>query len=537
MNATSAVHHRDWVVVGALVLVAFIIRVRGIGATNLWLDEANSWLLTTYSVSDMLANIRLSPSSPLYFLLLKLWTLAFGDSTTALRSFSLLASLLLLPVVYHIGRETVGRVAALIAVALLVLSPLQLYFAQEARVYMLATLLAALTTAGYLDWRAIAVRELTDGTKLPTARRPLLVYSLAAIASLYTLPLVAMLYAVLAADGVFVIAQRWPGVTGEIRRAVARPWVNAQVAIAAACLPLLLAVDTSAAASSQAWRGRMGIAGATRDFLEFFMVSLHGLYFYPWHLYPAIVDKWGHAVVLRLVVVFPLLILALVTAFAYPPRGSLRGPARVLYWGLLVPLVVGALVSIWHELSLTRYLLFVSPLLSLLVGAGIVRGPRWVGVPVFGVMVWAGVYGLIQYPTINARDSDFRPVAALVADSRRAGDAVIVQPPEAGVQLAYYLRDKPLPVWGLSAGTTPDSALRPSPGKRTWLALDYRSKWYSASVDSIDKSLPGTVARDSGIGSGERRVRMIEVRDASPSPAVRGLADTTATCCRDRSAR
>ena len=56
-------------------------------------------------------------------------------------------------------------------------------------------------------------------------------------------------------------------------------------------------------------------------------------------------------------------------------------------------------------------------------------------------------------------------MAALVADSRRAGDAVIVQPPEAGVQLTYYLRDKPLPVWGLSAGTTPDSALPPVAGQ------------------------------------------------------------------------
>ena len=311
---------------------------------------------------------------PTLLLLLKLWTLAFGDSTTALRSFSLLASLLLLPVVYHIGRETVGRVAALIAVALLVLSPLQLYFAQEARVYMLATLLAALTTAGYLDWRAIAVRELTDGTKLPTARRPLLVYSLAAIASLYTLPLVAMLYAVLAADGVFVIAQRWPGVTGEIRRAVARP-VGERAGRNRSGLPpsaLGCRYECGSEQPSVAWAdgNRGGDRGTFSSFLWFLYTAY---YFYPWHLYPAIVDKWGHAVVLRLVVVFPLLILALVTAFAYPPRGSLRGPARVLYWGLLVPPGASARsVSIWHELSLTRSSCSSVPSSVSLVGAGIV---------------------------------------------------------------------------------------------------------------------------------------------------------------------
>ncbi len=517
-TATTVVHQRDAAAVGALMLLAFVIRIRDIGTTNLWLDEANSWLLTTYSVGDMLANIRHSPSSPLYFLLLKLWTLPFGDSASALRSFSLAASLLVLPLVYYIGRVTVGRAAALIAVALLAVSPLQLYFAQEARVYMLATLLATLTTAGYLDWRAIAVRELTDGTKRCRLRstRPLVVYALAAVGSLYTLPLVALLYAVFGVDAVLVMMGR-SGVTTAARRAVARPWVIAQLGVAAACLPLLLSVDPGAAANSQAWRGHMGMGGALRDFLEFFMVFLHGLYFYPWHLYPAITDKWGDAVVLRLVVVFPMLILALVTAFAYPQPGAVRGSARVLYCGLLVPLVIGAMVSIWHELSLTRYLLFVSPFLALLLGAGIVQAPRWVGAPVLAVMIWASAYGLIQYPTIKVRDSDFRPLAALIGDSARPGDAIVVQPPEAGVQLAYYLRGKTVAVWGLPAGAAPAGAVVPAPGRRTWLALDYRSKWYGAAVDSLDRAMPGAVARDSGVGLGERRVRVIELRDAGPS--------------------
>jgi mannosyltransferase len=524
-------------VIGALMLLALVIRARGIGTTNLWLDEANSWLLTTYSVHGMLANIRHSPSSPLYFLLLKLWTLACGDSTTALRAFSLTVSVLLLPLVYWIGRETVGRAAAIVAVALLATSPLQLYFAQEARVYMLATLLATLATAAYLEWRSDAVRRLSGAAGPTGPHRALVVYALAVVASLYTLPLVALLYAVLTLDAVLLIAARGPGVSSSTRRAAGGGWVIAQIAIAVACLPLLVGVDAGAAASSQAWRGPMGVAGATRDFLEFFIGSVHGLYFYPWDLYPAIVEKWGRPAVVRLVVVFPLLILAIVTAFAYPPRTRARGPVRVLYWALLVPLVSGAVVSIWHELSLTRYLLFVSPYLSLLLGAGVVRAPRWLGVPVFLAMLWASAYGLMQYPTILARDSDYRPTAALLIDSARAGEPVIVQPPEAGVQLAYYVRGTPISMWGMLAGAAPEDALRPSPGARTWVVLDYRSRWYSTPPESLAKIMPGRVVRDAAVGSGDRRVRVIVVRDANPSPQARGLSDTAATCCETRSPR
>ena len=411
----------DLVALSVLTVLAVVIRARGIGTTNLWLDEANSWLLTTYSVGDMLANIRHSPASPLYFLLLKLWALAWGDSTVALRAFSLLVSLPLLPLVYVLGRQTVGRAGGLVAALLLALSPLQLYFAQEARVYMLATLLSVLATVGYLGWRADAERRLVGAGGGPRRHGWLWLYGASAAASLYTLPLVALLYLGLAADALLVMARERSVTLADARRAVFGSWVIAQVAVALVCAPLFLAIDTGTAASSQAWRGPMGTIGAAKGFLEFFLSFIHGLYFYPWDLVPAIVDKWGHAVVLRLVVVFPLAILALVTAFAYPPYRAARGAARALYWALLLPLVIGAVVSVWHELALTRYLLFVSPYLALLLAAGIVRAPRWIGGLVLASFVWASIYGVSQYHTIHRQGFGLSPDRCNVGGLRAVG--------------------------------------------------------------------------------------------------------------------
>jgi len=530
--ATDGLPTGDLVAVGVFTLLALVIRAHGIGTTNLWLDEANSWLLTTYSVHDMLANLRHSPASPLYFLLLKLWTLVWVDSTAALRSLSLIASLPLIPVAYVIGRYSIGRGGGLIAAALIALSPLQLYFAQEARVYMLATLLSAVATAAYLRWRDQLVRRLAGDVARPHPDRSLVLYTLAAVASLYTLPLVGLLYLGLALDALLVIGRAGSaGGQGDVRRVLARRWVLAHVAMAVACLPFVLALDAGAAVNSQAWRGPMGIAGAAHNFLEFFLASIHGLYFYPWDLYPAIQEAWGRAIVTRLVVVFPLTIVALVTALAYPPKRVAHGPARVLYWALLLPLLAGAVVSIKHELSLTRYLLYVSPYFFLLLGAGIVSAPRWIGIAVCAVIVSSSIYGLAQYPTVKSRDSDYRPTAALLADSTRPSDAVVVQPPEAGVQLAYYLRGKTVPLWGMSAGAAPDSALRQASGLRTWIALDYRSRWYSTPPDSLAKEIPGVVVSDRRVGSGDDRVRIVEVDNATPNPSVRGLSDSTVTCC------
>jgi hypothetical protein len=307
--------------------------------------------------------------------------------------------------------------------------------------------------------------------------------------------------------------------------------VGAHLLIAFLCLPLLAAIDWSAAATSQAWRGPMGVAGSVRNLIEFPLVTIHGLYFYPWDLYPAVVDHWHRSLVVRLVIVFPLLILALVASLAYPPVRAWRGASRVLYLALLIPLAVGTLVSIRSELSLTRYLLFATPYLCLVIAAGVVRAPRWVGVPALAIMLVAAAYGLVQYQAVGARDSDYRGVARALLQSASPTDAVVIQPPEAGVQLAYYLRHERLALWGLRAGAAIDSVLHPDVGARTWIALDYRSRWYRTPPESVATRLPGTVVSDRLEGAGDQRVRVLQVRDASPTPLARGLSDTTAVCC------
>jgi uncharacterized membrane protein len=79
-----------------------------------------------------------SQHPPLYYLLLRLWAQVWGSSVPALRSFSVLGSLLVLPAVYGLARELFAHPRAPgIAVALLAVSPLQWAYAQETREYAL----------------------------------------------------------------------------------------------------------------------------------------------------------------------------------------------------------------------------------------------------------------------------------------------------------------------------------------------------------------------------------------------------------------
>ena len=74
------------------------------------------------------------------------WVGLFGSSEIAVRALSALAGTILVLVIFLLGRRLFGEGVGLIAAFLAALSPFQVYYSQEARMYMFATLLAALST-------------------------------------------------------------------------------------------------------------------------------------------------------------------------------------------------------------------------------------------------------------------------------------------------------------------------------------------------------------------------------------------------------
>ncbi|MBD6616659.1 glycosyl transferase family 39 [Komarekiella sp. 'clone 1'] len=104
---------------------------------------------------------------PLYFLMARFWMQAFGSSRTASRTLPALLSLLSLVSMYALGRELfTSRIAALLATALLALSPFDILFAQIARQYSFLTvcviassffLLRALRLPTWYNWGLYAL--------------------------------------------------------------------------------------------------------------------------------------------------------------------------------------------------------------------------------------------------------------------------------------------------------------------------------------------------------------------------------------------
>ena len=117
------------------------LRVYGLGNHNFWYDEAMSF----YDSSLIkLSNFVFFQHNQLYFLFLRFGSLCFGKSEFALRSLSMVFGVLSIPLAYKIGRLFFDRRVGLASALILAISPMHIWYSQEARGYCLSTFLTML---------------------------------------------------------------------------------------------------------------------------------------------------------------------------------------------------------------------------------------------------------------------------------------------------------------------------------------------------------------------------------------------------------
>jgi len=130
----------------AIAIVAALLRLPGLGADALWLDEANGVLIASRGVAGILDSLARDGNPPLFYLLLHGWIALFGDSEAAVRSLALAFGVAGVVAVFAAGRVLfpARRDVAIAAAALVAIGPLHVHYSQEARMYTLAPLVGVL---------------------------------------------------------------------------------------------------------------------------------------------------------------------------------------------------------------------------------------------------------------------------------------------------------------------------------------------------------------------------------------------------------
>jgi mannosyltransferase len=129
----------QWWILTSVLILGLILRIIAISERGIWYDDAFSIFLAQRSLGDIVNGTAADTMPPLYYFLLHIWLTA-GQSITWIRLLNVLLSLAVVFMLFLIGRDISGWNTGLAAAFLGAISPLQIYHAQEVRMYSLLVL-------------------------------------------------------------------------------------------------------------------------------------------------------------------------------------------------------------------------------------------------------------------------------------------------------------------------------------------------------------------------------------------------------------
>lgn len=402
-------------------LSGLLLRMVRLGADSLWYDETVSVYLAGSPIRELLRHTAGDIHPPGYYVLLRGWLLAtgYGDGRAGPQGhglefmaafFSLFFGVLLIALVYAAARRLAGHTVALVAAALVALSPFNIWYSQEVRMYTLAAAI------GVVALWALA-RATTRG-----GRRAWSVYALAAAAGMVTVYYFAFL---------LIAALGWALAYTLSRRRPIAPLLVANLAALALYAPWLpIAWRQATDPPVPPWRTAPNVWQALVESWTALSLGQSA----PGWLWPV------------LVVAAALALLGLVTLARRSPSPGDRvaGPwlAAGLAAGTFGPLVLILVLSLVTPLYHVRYLFTYSPALYVLLAAGLVAvGRRWRPLAIVIALVWvlaAGVTLRAFWGNAIYRADDHRAAVADLREAWRPGDVVLVNAGWAYTALATY---------------------------------------------------------------------------------------------------
>lgn len=424
-----------WLVL--ILLLAFGLRFYRLDAQSLWNDEGTSVAMAQRDLVTIAGDAASDIHPPLYYWLLSIWVRLFGVEEEAVRSLSALLGVVLVALTYGLGRLLVGGWVGLVAALLAAINPFQIYYSQEARMYMLlavltaGAMLALIRIVGRGSWAAWGALVLLETSGLYTH------YSFAFIVLVLNLAYALWL---------LLVWRREP-VTWRLLN-----WVLSQVAVVVLYLPWL----STAMQQVTIWPSPSQTTG--------FLAALASTW--RWLMFGPTIETG--------LVILPLLVAALVALVGllgmgkFVPDSGWSAGLLALWLGL--PILLMLALGLYREAYL-KFLLVATPALALLLACGLFTflpaKSRITSIAYRTAQLLAALcllvpsaFALKNYTAdpSYARD-DYRGLVGQIQALGRPGDAILLNAPGQQEVFAYYYGDSGgrLPIYPLPESRPLDS--------------------------------------------------------------------------------
>ncbi|TMC51741.1 MAG: hypothetical protein E6J26_09545 [Chloroflexi bacterium] len=450
---------------------AFALRLWRIDAQSLRGDEAFDVMFASQRLGDVVYQALYGQTyPPLDHVLDHFWQLVAGRSELSARFIALGAGVLIVPLVYQLGRLLFGEAVARMAMLLIALHPFLLWHAQDGRMYMLLCTLAAASALSALRlWRGTAQ---PDPSQPRSRRRDWLLYI-----GVTSLSLLNHYFAYFAVFALNVVAlYLWRRRRWTLRFAML--WFGANAWVGALAALWLVPAWPHLAGHSEPWI----VPVTPLDILS------RALFTY------SVGTTLAWSVALPLLLLFVFLLAA--GLFGGHEQPEAPGARAVLALATFVPLAAVYAGSLWRPMYDAKFLIFVVPPYMLLIARGMAVLGVWPATrrlqPLAVAVVCAGMafsIGNYEFDPQYAKSPPWREAAHVILSQAETGDLLVYNFPDPALP---YQVDGALPVLLLPGQAPSDAAAaKPLPGesaerelaslneqyKRIWFVPQPASNW------------------------------------------------------------
>jgi mannosyltransferase len=411
-ESTARTHHYRWMI--PILLLAFALRIACLDAQSLWWDEAFSVTVGSMDLRSLMTTVlddRVHP--PLHYLVLHFW-LPLARSEFMVRAPSAFLGALAVASMFPMAALVGGKRLGLISAFALAISPLHIWYSQEARMYSLIVLLTLL--ANYFFGRLLRRDQ-------PINWLGYSIFTLLAMHAHY------LTLFVILAQGTYLILAR------PRNRVLLREWLLCMLIVGVLCAPWLVAIFLTGGfyQANISW-----IRPAVPQDL-FWTVYDFGLGFSsnPANLFN----------ILAALSIAAILVYVSVRLFRGMIPVRQRNMLRFVWYWLSLPLILVFLISLdWplpqkRSIYMDRFLIPLLPAFLILVSYGMKRifeRKKALGALAAAVLlVPIGVSTSSLFLDQTYHRDDWRQAIAEIRENAQSGDVLLVRPHHY-VPLYYY---------------------------------------------------------------------------------------------------
>lgn len=451
-----------------LLFVLFVfclaLRLAFLTQKNMWFDEVYSWHMTQGSFKDIITDTSVDIHPPLYYFILKVWEFIFGQSVSALRILSVIFASTAIFFIYPISRKALNIENSVLVILLYSISPLNIFFSQEARMSALNLFLNAGSVYFF-----IKIIESEPDIKTLFKKIYTYGYIVLTILALYTHY---FSFLILAAQILYLLYTYKQQSKKIIQYAII------YIIIVLTYLPWLPTMFMQAA-KGQSWRHSHSVSIVIKEFYKFIKDLSIGFYFrYTDHTIQEILGII--TLFIFCLVLFHIFKQVFTNKKEFIKQDTYRnGAGTLIIFTAIIPIFLAILISFRQWIEYFRYLSIIIPFILIVLVLGIENLNKWFRVIILVVFMITNLYGEYLYYKNDFKNNDYRELINVLKEKDTNKDNIFVYPHYYAWIIDYYRIENnlnyPAPFnYGWEFNMLLDNIRVNKPGN-LWLVMDYHS--------------------------------------------------------------